>query len=721
AAEYEAERLKRIKQRDDFVVTRHAEVVAQLRSAEHVGRYLLAAQKGISAPEFKFETLDNGKGLFPVIVQRWQAFLKQSAASNDPVFAAWRRFAAIPADQFAAKAEAVTRDVQRAALENPLVIRFVAQTPPKTLQEVAQHYGKLLATFDGATAAADPAIEALRQALRAAGSPTDVVLAEADNIFSVADGSRRRQLQQLIDELAATHPGTPPRAMAMVDVENPAAPRIFKRGNPAAPGDEVPRRFPAILSGDDRKPFTSGSGRLELAKAIASKDNPLTARVMVNRLWQYHFGAGLVRTPGDFGTRGELPTHPELLDFLARRFVETDAWSMKKLHKRMMMSSAYQQASLDNNSDARAKDPENRLLWRTNPHRLDFESMRDSLLVASGQIDRTVGGRAIDVLAQPFVPRRSIYAYIDRQNLPGMFRTFDFASPDATSSQRFTTSVPQQALFMMNSPFVTQQAKQVAARAEIAAESDSGKRVTQMYRTVLGRMPKPPEVELGVNYIQTEQAKPPESSGVDTTPWAYGYGEFDEASQRMRSFEPLPRFINAAWQGGKKLPSEKTGWATLSAGGGHPGNDQLHAVVRRWTAPRDTTVSVAGALAHPAKEGDGVRARVITARDGQLAQWIVHRMSAETRIAGITVKAGETIDFVVDCGRSNDYNSDSFAWTITITKEAPAEPVAGGDTGGSWDSAGQFAGPAPKPPTPLNAWEKYAQVLLQSNEFAFVD
>src|SRR6059058_5423693 len=180
--------------------------------------------------------------------------------------------------------------------------------------------------------------------------------------------------------------------MAMEDVEQPVMPHILLRGNPANPGKQVPRQFPAILSPDDRKPFTQGSGRLELAKAIASKDNPLTARVIVNRVWMYHFGAGLVRTPGDFGTRGDKPTHPELLDWLAVRFTTDDGWSLKKLHRRMMLSASYQQASVDR-PDAREIDPENKLLWRQTPRRLDFESMRDSLLAASGELDLSMGGK----------------------------------------------------------------------------------------------------------------------------------------------------------------------------------------------------------------------------------------------------------------------------------------------------------------------------------------
>ena len=270
----------------------------------------------------------------------------------------------------------------------------------------------------------------------------------------------------------------------------------------------MPRQFPAVLSPDDRKPFTDGSGRLELARAIASKDNPLTARVIVNRVWQYHFGFGLVRTPSDFGVRGEKPTHPELLDWLALRFENEDGWSMKKLHRQIMLSAAYQQASMEDNAEAAAKDPDNRLLWRQNPRRLDFEAMRDSLLMVSRQLDLTMGGRSVDILAEPTIPRRTVYAFVDRQNLPGLFRTFDYASPDSTSGARFVTSVPQQALFMMNSPFVIDQARKLAARPDVAGETEPAKRVQRnsIREVARAREPKKNEIDLAVNYLNAEQS-----------------------------------------------------------------------------------------------------------------------------------------------------------------------------------------------------------------------
>lgn len=200
--------------------------------------------------------------------------------------------------------------------------------------------------------------------------------------------------------------------MALVDKPVPVTPHVFLRGNPDRPGDEVPRRFVAVLSGGNPQPFQTGSGRLELARAIANRNNPLTPRVMVNRVWAHHFGAGLVRTPSDFGVKGERPTHPELLDWLASRFIEED-WSVKKLHRTIMLSAVYQQAS-DGEPRAMQEDPENRLLTRMNRCRLDYEALRDSLLFVSGQLDETLHGPPVDITAPGSSKRRTVYAFIDR-------------------------------------------------------------------------------------------------------------------------------------------------------------------------------------------------------------------------------------------------------------------------------------------------------------------
>ncbi|MEA2708600.1 MAG: hypothetical protein QOF78_1201 [Phycisphaerales bacterium] len=724
--EYDAELKKRHDELEAYTNAKHEEMHQKLRTREMIVRYLLEAQKGAGPqplPEFE---INDGTSLVPFVTKQWDDFLKAAAANNDPVFAAWRKFLAIPTSEFTAKSPAVAMEIARTPSINPLVARFVTgPTPPKSMKDVAERYAAMFTAFDATAAHPDPSVEAVREITRGEHAPVVIGREELKRVLSTADQATRRQLRQKIDNLTATHPGSPSRAMAVEDLPTPVEPTIFKRGNAQNPGAQVPRAFLAVLSPDKPQPFKDGSGRLELAKAIATKENPLTARVMVNRVWQFHFGYGLVRTPSDFGTRGEGPSHPELLDHLALRFANEDAWSIKKLHKRIMLSATYQQSSgVTPSSEAIARDPENRLLWRMNPRRLDLEAMRDSLLAASGEIDLTMGGRPVDILAQPFVPRRTVYAYIDRQNLPGMFRTFDLASPDATSGQRFATSVPQQALFIMNSPFVIEQSKKLAARPEVKEQPDAAKRVNTLFRVALGRTPSKAELELGVKFVTTEEAQPKSEIAVKQTPWQYGYGEFDEPSQRLKGFYPLPHFTGAIWQGGPALPDPKLTWVLLTRDGGHAGSTHALAAVRRWAAPRDVTVSVAGIVAHnlpKAGTGDGVRARLISSREGLLATWNIFNRSAETKISSITLKQGETLDFVVDNGRANNVDNDSFSWPVTITKQAAVEPVAGDDTGGSWSSVKEFTGPPAAPPNPMTPWEKFAQVLLESNEFVFVD
>src|SRR5262249_35369589 len=182
------------------------------------------------------------------------------------------------------------------------------------------------------------------------------------------------------------------------DTPPPYEPRVFLRGTPNNPGEAVARQFLGVLAGPQRQPFRNGSGRLELAQAIADRKNPLTARVLVNRVWQHHFGAGLVRTPSDFGLRSEPPSHPELLDYLAAWFMD-NGWSVKKLHRLVLLSAAYQQGS-DDRPECRRLDPDNVLLWKMNRQRLDFEATRDALLAVSGRLDRSMGGPPVkDVLA----------------------------------------------------------------------------------------------------------------------------------------------------------------------------------------------------------------------------------------------------------------------------------------------------------------------------------
>jgi cytochrome c553 len=231
------------------------------------------------------------------------------------------------------------------------------------------------------------------------------------------------------------------------------------RGNPQNLGAKVPRRFPAVLSETAPVAFTSGSGRLELAEAIAR--HPLTARVIVNRVWRWHFGSGLSETPSNFGRLGDRPRDPELLEFLASWFVE-NGMSLKKLHREILLSSTYQLSTAQSKPNF-ARDPDNRLYWRANRRRLDAESIRDAILFVSGGLDPELFGSSAD-LSDPENRRRTVYGRVSRFRLDDYLQTFDFPNPGISAEKRFTTTVPLQSLYFMNSPFVEQEAKRLVYR-----------------------------------------------------------------------------------------------------------------------------------------------------------------------------------------------------------------------------------------------------------------
>jgi Protein of unknown function (DUF1549)/Protein of unknown function (DUF1553)/Planctomycete cytochrome C len=308
-----------------------------------------------------------------------------------------------------------------------------------------------------------------------------------------------RQNSGAIANLEMTHPGAPARAMAVYDLPKPHDSPVFIRGEAGNKGPLVQRHFLEVLSGPYRPPFTNGSGRLQLAQAIVSKTDPLTPRVMMNRVWQYHFGEGIVTTPDDFGTRSEPPSHPELLDYLAACFVE-EGWSVKKMHRLIMLSSAYQESSADNPRYAEL-DPFNRLLWRSNIRRLEFEAVRDSILAIGGTLDKTMYGRPIDFEKQSSSTRRTIYGLVDRADVDDVMVNFDFANPDMPNGKRHDTIVPQQALFFMNSPLVVEQARRLVALPEFKDLTRDESRIRFLYDRIYQRLPQPEETQLGVEFI----------------------------------------------------------------------------------------------------------------------------------------------------------------------------------------------------------------------------
>jgi hypothetical protein len=273
--------------------------------------------------------------------------------------------------------------------------------------------------------------------------------------------------------------------------------RVHIRGSYSRLGDLVPRHFPVVLAGESQPTINSGSGRLELARWLTSPDNPLTARVIVNRVWQHHFGAGLVRTPSNFGKLGEPPTHPELLDHLAREFVR-DGWSIKRLHRRIVLSSTYRQSSEGDPATLKA-DPDNRLFGRMNRRRLDAESLRDALLSVSGRLDLRTGGPAVrDANSR----RRALYLMTIRSDRTGFGPLFDAADPTAMVEARNVSTVAPQALYLLNNSFVLEQSAALARRL-VAERLDESTRLDRAYALLFGRRPSGEEREVAREGLAT--------------------------------------------------------------------------------------------------------------------------------------------------------------------------------------------------------------------------
>jgi hypothetical protein len=293
--------------------------------------------------------------------------------------------------------------------------------------------------------------------------------------------------------------------------------RVHVRGNYSRLGRRVPRRFPEILGGSARPAITSGSGRLELAHWIASADHPLTARVMANRIWQHHFGEGLVRTPSNFGALGAPPTHPGLLDYLAVRFIAS-GWSVKDLHRMILLSAAYQQSSKPRAESLRL-DPNNLLFSRMNRRRLEAEALRDSVLAACGCLDGRPGGPPD---ADAHSPRRMLYLRTARAARSGFGALFDAADPSIQVDKRTVSTVAPQALFLMNNPLVAGKVGLLVRRPEVAARESPPDRIQALYRLLFGRAATAEEVDVGRRFVgaMTEQpASVKSGGGTPLGPW----------------------------------------------------------------------------------------------------------------------------------------------------------------------------------------------------------
>jgi cytochrome c553 len=799
SADWEAYKVENRRTREHFirVVAFEAEKgVVAFRN--RVGDYLLAARDG----QYKPVNENNAKvdkeilkprelhsGIYWSLVQKRDSWLK----GNPAIFRPWLELAEVPDADFASKAP----ELCKAYAANTdgglhkLVAAMFAGDPPQTIQEVAQKYTKLFAMIDKlwgerfrgsldklCVLAEDEedisvaeleakAIARIHKAEVAAPIPeaesqsaVAKVLMSDDSPFTfvtnkiplfpsrdVADGLRRNAtaaVNKLTD-----HPGAPIRMMA-VQESGPFNAKVLVRGNPQSPGADAPRQYLTALRAADAEPFPKDqSGRRQLAELIASPSNPLTSRVIVNRVWAWHFGQGLVRTPSDFGLRGEPPTHPELLDWLAARFV-ADGWSLKKLHMLIMQSHVYQQASAvplepAAAGSARVIDADNRLLWRYPTRAVEFEVVRDAMLAVGGTIDLKQGGKPFDV-ADAGAKRRTVYAKIDRKNFTPVMRIFDVPEPTFSAAGRSRSALAPQALWLFNSPFTVSAAKALAGRVQPPKPAaDAGpaieSAVRALWQAALQRPPSPTELARAIDFVAGYPEKDVVMPQADD--WTYGFGDYSDAAKKVENFTSLSNFVGAVVKGQKVGAVDVTAMELTPDGGKVAAGK---AAVRRWTSPEKGRVRIDAELIHlqaaapaqpvsaaqtpaqqspaadapadnPAAAASGpVVCRIVHGRHGVLGEWQATAEGVMTRVNDVECEVGDTIDFVaftdVDPAKSG------FIWSPTITmpdREMPSMP----GMPLRWDARHDFLDPKAMP-APLSAWEELAQILLVSGEFVML-
>jgi Protein of unknown function (DUF1553)/Protein of unknown function (DUF1549)/Planctomycete cytochrome C len=365
--------------------------------------------------------------------------------------------------------------------------------------------------------------------------PTEVGTAPAPPTVAAAD---QEKVKELMAAKARLESQVPESEFAMVaEDRDPHDARLHIRGNHKNLGEEVPRRFLQVVAGENQEAIRSGSGRLHIAKWMASPENPLTARVMVNRIWKHHFGAGIVRSTDNFGKMGEAPSHPELLDYLASEFVKS-GWSVKQIHRRILLTSTYRMSTTASEQAAKL-DPTNKLLQHMPVRRLEAEAIRDGILAVSGRLDKAMFGPSVPPFISAYqdgrgkpvtgpldgAGRRSLYVQVRRNFMTPLFLAFDYPLPISAIGTRTVSTVPSQALMMMNNEFVAQQAGAWARRV-VAATPDAGTRIQQMYLAAFGRAPAPDEAASISSFVSEQTSKPEEAVWTDVAHVLLNSAEF---------------------------------------------------------------------------------------------------------------------------------------------------------------------------------------------------
>lgn len=511
------ERAATVKSRENELTKAQNEEAAKLSESfvPRTADYLLAVwrwqQLRRSDPKVSTKAVATEYGLEAIVLERWSQFLTPEMLASKPYLAELKAaFVDLGHQRDLSPEGPVSAVIEPAA--RLVEARLAEALAARELKDAES--GKPKVKLDGVQA------DILKTLLTDKTAPLVLPKGQVEKLLPEASQARLTELEKDIAGLKQALGPKYPVAHALTD-RAPVNLKVHLRGNPKTLGEEVPRRFLQILSGDEARPFAQGSGRVELAQAIASPENPLTPRVLVNRVWQQHFGRGLVGTSSNFGLLGERPTHPELLDHLASRFIAS-GWSLKQLHRDILLSATFRMASeapvAATGADPRVVDPDNRWLWRQNRRRLDFEAWRDAALRAGGNLDLTVGGPSLNLNDQNH-RRRTLYSAISRHDLNGTLRLFDFPDPNLTSERRSNTTVPMQQLFMLNSGFIVRQAQELARRATSDGTLNERQRIERLYELLFQRTPTDDEVQIGLHFVNDPLPPEVSASNVKLSAW----------------------------------------------------------------------------------------------------------------------------------------------------------------------------------------------------------
>lgn len=525
--------------------------------------------------------------------------------------------------------------------------------------------------------------------------------------FDTQDNIESAAIRSKIAALEADHPGSPPRAMTVKDVEKWAAAQVYVRGDPSNRSEPFERHWLSFLGG---AVFPEGqSPRLTLAQRITESGNPLMARVFANRVWAWHFGQALTE-PSDFGYDQPVPLQLALLDHLAIAFQES-GYSLKALHRHILTSQAFR-LSAEVSPMSNARDEGNTFYWRWTPRRLDFESMRDRILASSGALDLArQGGRSGKLEDAAMDSRRTLYASIDRYQLAPTLVSFDFPHPDLHASQRVETIVPQQSLYLFNGAGIIRQAQRLSASPSLTVLSNNGEKVEWIYRQLFQRSPTTGEKTIALDWLAAVEES-------DFAPPLSGYWEVRHAKVsrgQLSEEEVFPLLKDNAWKTGADLSKAPLPWIHASPESGHALSG--HALILRFKATGQGQIRLHGRLQRSNPVGDELVWEIRDSGDQVLASGLLPPGS-ESAISSefVSVQPGESLAFLLLAPKG--HNTGSTRWDLQIEGRE-------GDSGKSFNLT-NFARDFPRssgPPAPLSAGSPLAdliQMLWASNEFHFI-